>query len=123
MALGEALQDRREDVAPGRGRRGQAQGPALSPPERLELLLHGLELVEHARRVGGDDLAGLREPAGAAPALDELLADRGLERLEVLRGGRLAHARGLGRGRDRSAPPDVDEQAEAGGIERVDYSR
>src|SRR5256885_12681113 len=35
----------------------------------------------------------------AAAALDELLADRGLERLEVLRGGRLAHARGLGRDR------------------------
>jgi hypothetical protein len=49
--------------------------------------MHRVERAEHARRMVGDDAAGLGELAAAAGAPQQRLADGALERLEVL-GGR-----------------------------------
>jgi hypothetical protein len=122
MALGEALEDERQHVAARRGRRRERQLPALRVAQGAQLLLHALERVEHALGVERDDLAGLREGAPAPVTAHELLPDGGLERLEVLGRRGLAHAARLGRGRDRPAAAQLDEEPQSRRVERVNYA-
>jgi hypothetical protein len=88
----------------------------------VELLLQSLERVEHARRVRDHNHAGVGEAAGAAVAFDQLLAQRALERLQMLGRRRLADLAHLGRGGDRAAAVDLDQQPQSRGIEGVNYA-
>ena len=58
MAIGEALQERGKHVGAGGRRGGQRQRSRLGPAQRLELLLHPLQGVEHPGGVGNHHLAG-----------------------------------------------------------------
>ena len=68
----------------------------------------------------GDDLTGLGEPACPAGALDEPLADRCLERMQVLGRRRLPHPARVRCGRDRAPPAELDQQPQAQLVHRVD---
>jgi hypothetical protein len=107
VALGEALQDRGQHVAAGRRGGGERQRAALGVAQRAQLLLHVLQRVEHTLRVRGHDLAGLGEPAGAPVPLDEPVAHRRLEGLQVLGRRGLAHAAHVGGRGDRAAALDL----------------
>src|SRR3954452_23704263 len=62
VTVGEALQDRRQDVAARSRRSRQRQGSALGGVEGAQILLHRLERVEHAQSVYRYDLTSLGQP-------------------------------------------------------------
>ena len=90
--------------------------PRLEPGERAKLLLAGGERGERLARVGGEDPAGLGEPAPAAVALDEALPAGCLEQAKMLAGARLADPDRTGCSRDASVSLQLDEQPEASGV-------
>src|SRR4051794_12995169 len=122
MAVGEAPQDGRQHVAARRRGRAECERAALGLAQGTELLLHPFKRVEHAQRVSGDDLAGLGQTAGAAMALDELVAHRRFEGLQVLGRRGLAHAAQVGGGGDGTLALDLDEQPKTAGVKRINYA-
>jgi hypothetical protein len=77
----------------------------------VELLLARRKNRQRLRGMAGEDRAGLGEPAATAAALDETLAGRALEHVDVLAGSRLTDPDRARRARDASRPLDLDEQA------------
>ena len=89
----------REDAGPGRLERAHADPARLAGDELVEVGAQGSEAREQAVGVAQHDVAGLgqRDRARAARPLDELEADRALERRDLLGDGRLRIAEALGR--------------------------
>ena len=101
-APAELADDAREDARAGRLERAHADRPRLAGDELIEVGAQGAEPRQQAVGVPQDDLARLGQRDGPRPAraLDELEADRALERGDLLGDGRLRVAEALGRARE-----------------------
>ena len=86
----------------------------------LDRRLGGLELAQDALGARDELLAGRREPAAAAVALEQLDAGLALECRELLGDGRSGVAERVGGGGDRPAGGELAQDAQAADVEHCE---
>ncbi len=118
-ARAELPDDAGEDARAGRLERADADRPRLACDELVEVGLQRAEPREQAVGVPEHHLAGLgqRDGARAARALDQLQADRPLERGDLLRDRRLRVAEALGGAREGALLGDRLERGQMAGLD------
>ncbi len=112
MARPEAPQERRQQVDADGGGRPEAHASRHHAPELLHALDARLDLVERARRVREEDLAGARRERPLADALEERLPERLLELPHLHADGGLRDAELTGGAREARVPGHRAQRAQ-----------
>src|SRR3954454_24382724 len=118
-ARAELADHARKNARARRLERPDADPPGLAGDELIEIGAQRAEAREQAVRVPQHDLArlGQRDRPGTARPLDQLEADRALERGDLLRDGRLRIAQSLGRAREGALLGDGLQGGEVAGFD------
>ncbi len=117
---GPELGDREgHDRGSGRGKRAEAQTPALETGERLELEFERGQLPEQCLAPLHQQAAGVGQNRALGRAADEDRADLRLQGGYLPRHGRLRVPERLGRARERALPGDLAQNLEAADIEHA----